>query len=149
MRDLTVWDPFRETGVLRREIDRLMNRLDADEPRKLDGPWTPTSDIIETDDAFVVTAELPGVTDSDIEISVNDGYLTIRGAREREHEIKEDRFHRLERSYGDFMRGFRLPKGTKEDEIHASVAYGVLKIVLPKGETATPARRIPVAPGEN
>jgi HSP20 family protein len=149
MRDLITWDPFREVGALRREMDRLMSRLEATEPRQLDGPWTPTSDIVETDDAFVVTAELPGVSDEDIEIAVQDGYLTIRGSREREHQVSEERYHRLERSYGDFMRGFRIPEGVNEDEISAGVAYGVLKITMPKGDVASSARRIPVSAAED
>jgi HSP20 family protein len=145
MRDLATWDPFREAGVLRREIDRLMSRFDVDEPRRLDGPWTPTADIVETDDAFIVTAELPGVSDSDIDISVDSGYLTVRGRREREAEVDDEHYHRLERSYGDFMRRFRLPEGVQDDDIHAGVAYGVLKITMPKGQTVPSARRIPVS----
>ncbi|MDH3225658.1 MAG: Hsp20/alpha crystallin family protein [Thermoleophilia bacterium] len=145
MRDLVTWDPFREVGVLRREIDRLMSRFDAAEPRQLDAPWTPTADIIETDDAFVFTAELPGVSDSDVDISIDNGYVTVRGRREREVEVDEDRYHRLERSYGDFMRRFRLPEGVNEDDIHAGVAYGVLKITIPKGQNASSARHIPVS----
>jgi HSP20 family protein len=149
MRDLVTWDPFREIGVLRREIDRLMSRFDAEAPaRQLDAPWTPATDVVETDDAYVLTAELPGVSDSDIEISVDNGYLTVRGRREREFEVDEERYHRVERSYGDFMRGFRLPEGVKEEDIRAGVAYGVLKITMPKGEPGSTARQIPVSADE-
>lgn len=108
-------------------------------------PWRPVSDVVETDDAYVITAELPGVSDEDIEITTRGGVLTIAGHRTMQDEVTTDRMHRIERSYGDFARSFRLPDGVAEDDITAKVAYGVLRVEIPK-RREPPARRITVAP---
>jgi HSP20 family protein len=128
--DLIRWDPFRDLESLRSDIDRAMAR--AGSAGTLPRRWSPASDVVETDDAIVITAELPGVKDEDVHITVQDGVLRISGERQLEHEVSEDRYHRLERSYGGFARSFALPPGVSEDDITAGVAYGVLKIMIPK-----------------
>ena len=134
--DIMRWDPLRELGAMRAEMERLMAR--AGGPGGLPRRWSPVSDVIETEDAIVVTAELPGVKDEDVHITVQDGVLRISGERRLEEETHEDRFHRIERSYGDFERSFTLPRGVAEDEIHAGVAYGVLKVTIPKPKDVAP-----------
>ncbi len=138
--DLMRWDPFRDLATLREEMARAT-------PTGIAGaPWRPVCDVIDAGDGIVITAELPGVKDEDVEISVHDGLLTIRGERRLEDEVREDRVHRLERSYGAFARSFRLPEGVREEDIHASVAYGVLRITIPTAAPRAP-RRVPVTAG--
>ncbi|MEW6582417.1 MAG: Hsp20/alpha crystallin family protein [Actinomycetota bacterium] len=143
MWDIVRWDPFRDVVAMRQEMDRLLGRFAGGGGGTVGAPWSPASDVIETDDAVVITAELPGVKDEDVEILVEDGMLVVRGERRLEDEIREDRYHRLERSYGSFERRFRLPEGVKEEDITAAVAYGVLRVTLPKPKAAEP-RRIPL-----
>lgn len=136
MLDIMRWDPFRELGSLRSEVDRFMSRTSPGV--SLPQRWSPTSDVVETDDAIVITAELPGVKDEDVEITVQNGVLRISGERRLEHEVRDDRYCRLERSYGGFERSFTLPPGVSEDDITAGVAYGVLKITVPKPTAPEP-----------
>jgi HSP20 family protein len=98
------------------------------------GPtWTPISDVIECDDAIVITAELPGVRDDDVVISIEDTVLRIRGERRPDEATGEVRFYRLERSHGRFERTFALPEGIREADVSARVALGVLTITIPTG----------------
>ena len=144
MSTLARWDPFRELADLRADMDRLFARPPAAESR-LPRRWAPAADVIERDDAFLITAELPGVTDADVHITVHDGVLRIAGERHLQDEVDDARFHRIERSYGAFERTFTLPPGVEEKDIHAAIAYGVLRITIPRAHAAEP-RRIPVAP---
>lgn len=143
--DIIRWDPLRDVGGLRAEIDRVISQAGAG--GTLPSRWSPSSDVIEGDDAIVITAELPGVKDEDIHITVQNGVLRISGERRLEEEINEQRFHRLERSYGGFERRFTLPPGVGEGDIHARVAYGVLKITIPK-PTAPEPRVVAVSSGD-
>ena len=95
-------------------------------------------DIYETGEELVIKAELPGVSREDVNISVEDGILTIQGERKKEEEIEEDNFHRLERSYGKFTRSFRLPKTVDADKTRAGFKEGVLRITLPRREEIKP-----------
>ncbi len=136
--DIIRWDPMGDVASMRAEFSRLMGQAGAGST--LPQRWSPSSDVIELDDAIVITAELPGVKDEDIHITVQNGVLRISGERRLEEEIHQQRFHRLERTYGGFERRFTLPPGVSEDEIHAGVAYGVLKITIPK--VAAPEPRV-------
>jgi HSP20 family protein len=143
--DLRRWDPFRDLLPLRAEIERLLTSPSFGEstiPRR----WTPTADIVESDDEIVITAELPGVKDEDIEITVEDGALRISGERTFEHEARDDHTYRLERSHGAFERLIPLPPGIREDDITAGIAYGVLKVTVPKAAASQP-RRVPLSEG--
>ncbi len=144
--DIVRWDPMREMSALRAEIDRAFGRV-AGEGTAAGGPWAPVSDVVETDDAILITAELPGVKDEDIEISVHRGVLEIGGERRREEEVRKDGYVHRERSYGGFLRTFRLPEGTREEDIHAATSYGVLKITVPKAPEAAAALKIAVGGG--
>lgn len=146
-REIVRWDPFRDMLGLRSEIDRLMGAMAQAAPRStLPTRWAPSADVIERDDEIVITAELPGVKDEDVEITIDDGVLRIAGTRELSEEVDDDRYHRIERSYGGFERTFTLPPGVDEDAIQAGIAYGVLKITIPKPTAAEP-RRIAINPG--
>jgi HSP20 family protein len=136
-RELTPWKPFRELSTLRQEMDKLWNRFfewPTMEPFK--GEWAPPLDVSETKENVVVKAEIPGVDPKEIDISLSDGFLTVRGERKQEKEEKEEDYFVVERSYGSFSRSVRLPHEVKSDKIKANYKDGVLKITLPKSEEA-------------
>ena len=108
--------------------------------------WAPVLDIAERTDAYLVTVELPGVKLDDLEITLEDGLLTIQGERQFTSESSEEQFHRVERSSGAFRRSITLPAHVMADEVEASMEDGVLRILVPKAEEAKP-KRIQVNPG--
>ena len=145
-REMVRWDPFREVLGLRSDIERLMGTLGGSARSNLPTRWAPSADVIERDDEIVITAELPGVKDEDVEITLDEGMLRIAGSRELGEEVDDERYHRIERSYGGFERTFPLPAGVDPDAITAGIAYGVLKVTIPK-PTAPEPKRIAVNPG--
>jgi len=102
------------------------------------GDWTPTVDITENDDAFTVKAELPGVEKDDVSITVENGVLTIKGEKKSRTEEKNEKMHRVECSYGSFVRNFTLPTSVKADKVDAEYKDGILNMTLPKAEEAQP-----------
>jgi HSP20 family protein len=104
------------------------------------GAWAPAVDIFENGDDLVIRAEIPGVEKDDVDISVRNNSLTLRGERKREQEINDDNAYRLERSYGNFVRSFTLPRTVDSSRISAKYSNGVLDIILPKAEEAKPKR---------
>jgi HSP20 family protein len=128
-------------------VDRFFNDVGA--PAKWqanDRPWQPAVDVIETDHAFVATADLPGLKKEEIEIALEDGVLTLSGERKLEHEVNEEsrNFKRIERAYGRFSRSFTLPQGVDPSKVEATFADGVLTLTLPKSEIVK-ARKIAIA----
>jgi HSP20 family protein len=130
---LVKWDPFRDLLSLNRRMS-LWPSEDAC------GTWAPSVDIFEHDDNLVIRAELPGVERDDIDISVENNTLVLRGERKREKELKEENAYRLERVFGVFTRSFSLPKTVDPQGIAASYKNGVLEIRLPKAEAAKPRK---------
>jgi HSP20 family protein len=128
------------------EFDKMVKEMDrvwgsflegklagaAREERK----WYPSLDVTETKADVVVKAELPGIDLKDIDISLNEGILTIKGEKKQEREEKDEGYHLVERSYGSFTRSIRLPKEVQNEKINASYKNGVLKIIFPKSEEA-------------
>jgi HSP20 family protein len=108
--------------------------------------WAPALDIAERKDAYLVAVELPGVKLDDLEITLEDGLLTIQGERLFVNESSEEQFHRIERSSGAFRRAITLPAHVMADKVEASMEDGVLRILVPKAEEAKP-KRIQVIPG--
>ncbi len=100
--------------------------------------WNPPVDIYETDQNVVLSAELPGLDAKDVEVRVEDGTLYLKGQRNFEKEVKEENYHRIERSYGSFMRAFPLPSSVDTEKASAEYKNGVLKLTLPKREEAKP-----------
>ena len=143
-RELTVWKPFGELAPfrdfewMRRDMDRLWNSFFERGTLRSEegGEWLPSLDVAETKNEIVVKAEVPGLEPKDIDISLSDGLLTIKGEKKQEREEKEKNYHLVERSYGSFARSIRLPNEVQSDKINASYKNGVLKIVLPKSEEA-------------
>jgi HSP20 family protein len=142
--ELTTWKPFRELTPfrdferMRRDMDRFWDSFFERGVRRTDeeGGWLPSLDVAETKDEIVVKAEVPGMDPKDIDISLSDGLLTIKGEKKQEREEKEEDYHLVERSYGTFTRSVRLPKEVRRDKISASYKNGVLKVTLPKSEEA-------------
>jgi HSP20 family protein len=134
--ELTTWKPFRELDKMRGEMDRLWDSFFEGRPQVQFGEWFPTLDVSETKNDLVVKVELPGMDQKDIDVSLSDGHLTIKGEKKQEKEEKEENYHFIERSYGTFTRSVQLPKEVKRDKISATYKNGILKVVLPKSEEA-------------
>jgi HSP20 family protein len=100
--------------------------------------WTPSVDITEDDNEWVVKADLPELKKEEVKVTVESGVLTISGERKLEKEEKNKKYHRIERAYGSFVRSFSLPDGTDSSKVNAEFKEGVLKIHLPKSEQAKP-----------
>jgi HSP20 family protein len=96
--------------------------------------WSPAVDVYEDEKQIVVKADLPDMDEKDIDIHVEDGYLTLKGERKYEKETKEENFHRMERAFGSFTRSFALPENVDQEKINASYKKGVLEVTLPKVE---------------
>lgn len=141
MSALMRWDPFRELEDM---SDRL-NRMFARPAVRTNGKetltvadWVPTVDISETDGEYVIKAELPEVKKDDVKVTLEDGVLTIQGQRRQEKEEKTTKYHRIERSYGTFVRSFSLPDQVNESGVQADFKDGMLNLHIPKSEKAKP-----------
>ena len=137
--EMTPWKPFRELERMRREMDRLWDSFfEGRASRKVEevAEWSPTLDVSETKNDLVVKAEIPGIDPKDIDISLANEMLTIKGEKKQEKEEKEENYHLVERSYGSFARTIRLPREVQSDKISASYKNGILKVTLPKSEEA-------------
>ena len=147
--NLVTWDPYRELSTLHDRFSRILGgspmRRDRDEEMSL-GSWIPPVDIVEEKDQILLTAELPGFQEKDIEIQMEGGVLTLRGERKTETENEGKTFHRIERSYGQFVRSFTLPNNVDREKIKANFHNGLLQIELPKREEAKP-RQIKISAG--
>jgi len=128
------WDPFRDMMILRDKMNRLFEDVYSgrEDQGLLQGIWAPSVDIYETETDLVLTAEVPGIDEKDIEIRIEDNTLTVKGERKLEKETKEENYHRIERSYGSFQRSFALPAYVDHDKVQAEQQDGVLKITMPK-----------------
>jgi HSP20 family protein len=148
----TKWDAAQELLKLHDRINRLFNmerQTPLNEDELITGSWTPACDILETKDAVVLRAELPGVRKEDIDISLEAGVLTLRGLRHLEKENEECTYHRIERSYGSFVRSFTLPRIVDSERISAKFIDGVLEIRMPRREENKPRSiQIDVRDGE-
>jgi HSP20 family protein len=108
------------------------------------GEWMPAVELVEEDGEYVLSAELPGLSKDDVDVSVDDSVLTIKGEKKSEREEKRGRTHIRERRYGAFERSFTLPRNVAADKIRAEVKDGIIEVHLPKGEESK-ARHIEVA----
>lgn len=148
--NLTKWDPLSELEAMSSHLNRIFGRpalpgAAAHDMLKM-ADWTPSVDISETDKEFVIKAEIPGVKKEDVKVTIESGMLTIKGERKMEKEEKGKKFHRVERSYGSFVRSFRIPDGVDESKVKAEFKDGVMNVALPKSEKAkSKALEIPVA----
>lgn len=129
-----MWNPFAELERIRREFDRLIEEMWPRE--EVERAFAPAVEMYETDNEIVVKAELPGVKKENIEVSIKDNTLHIRGEKKEEREEKTETIHRLERVYGKFERVLTLPVDVKAEEVRAEYKDGILEIRLPKSEVS-------------
>jgi HSP20 family protein len=144
------WEPARELNSLQQEMNRLFSTFfDAPTPRNGGsvGRWVPPMDLVETDDHFVLTADLPGLTRDDIAIEFEGDVLTLSGERKVDHEQRKDGFYRIERATGAFSRSLTLPEGVDVDAVTAQFENGVLEVRIPKPEQRKP-RRVAIRVGD-
>ncbi len=143
------WEPARELNTLQSEMNRLFNTF-FDSPTGANGNslrrWVPAMDLVETEDHFVLRADLPGLSEDDINIEFENNVLTISGERKAEHEEKKEGYYRVERAFGAFRRSLTLPEGINPDAMQASFDKGVLEVRIPKPEERKP-RRIEIGNG--
>ena len=136
---LTTRSPISNLFNLHDEMGRTFEDLFESREGRTDAgdtPWRPSVDISETDNSFEVRAELPGVTESDVHVSVIDNVLTIKGEKRQEAETEDKNYHRVERRYGSFQRTFTLPRNVESTAITAKFGDGVLRVTIPKAEEA-------------
>jgi HSP20 family protein len=129
------WNPFREFPRVEREMEELFGALPqwwGDRQRA----WAPAVDMIDQKEEIVLRADLPGIDEKDIEVTVQDGTLTIRGQRKEEKEEKKEDYYYSERAYGAFTRTLALPAGVDRDKVKATFTKGVLEVHLPKAKEA-------------
>ncbi len=138
--NLVKWDPFRELEDVSNRLNRLFWRspIRSRSDRELFAAtdWTPSVDISETETAYLIKAEIPGVNKEDVKVTIQDGMLTIQGERKMEKEEKDKKFHRIERSYGSFVRSFTLPDNVDESAVQAEFKNGMLNVTLTKSAKA-------------
>jgi HSP20 family protein len=138
---LNTCDPFSEMADLRRMTDQVFGEFFGRTPSNMastEGLWSPKVDIHESKDGIRLTAELPGVNQEDIHVSIEGDSLTLHGERKNQTEVKEDQYYRIERSYGKFLRTILLPSVVDASQVKATYRDGVLEIQLPKKAEAQP-----------
>jgi HSP20 family protein len=152
MRNLVTWNPYRELSNWHRDIDDLFRRFfpsDNEETHQLSMTgWLPAIEAFEKDGQYVIRADVPGVDPNEVEVSVLNDALTLKGERKRSNEVKEKDYHYSETAYGRFERTFTLPKGIDPEKIAAKFENGVLEISMPLPQSAT-AKKVPIETSAN
>jgi HSP20 family protein len=136
------WEPFRELAALQSELGRWMGQFPAGVTpgNGQSSGWLPSVDVWETENELVLSFDVPGVSEDEIAVELEDNTLTVSGKRERTSEHSNERFYRFERRFGTFSRSVTLPAGVREDAINADYREGVLEIRVPKPEEQKPRR---------
>jgi len=143
MRNLRRLDNWSDFGTLQDRINRMFDdtfrTISVPEREDMEtGNWTPTVDVVENNDNYLVKADIPGVKKDDLKLDVKDGTLTIKGEKKQEEKVEKNNYIRIERSYGSFVRNFTLPTNVDASKINAKFTDGVLEITIPKKEEAKP-----------
>ncbi len=142
--NLTRFEPWSLVDLLHRDLDRLaQGHLAQAQSENPVADWAPAVDIVEEKDRFVLRADVPGVDPADIDVSMDNGVLTVSGERKTELRSEEDGFRRVERSFGRFYRRFNLPETADAEGIRATSSMGILEISIPK-QPEIKSRRIAV-----
>jgi HSP20 family protein len=146
------WEPVRELGTIQNEMNRLFNTF-FESPAGGPGNglqtlrrWIPAMDLVETNEDFVLRADLPGLSESDVNIELEDNVLTVSGERKAEHEERKEGYYRVERASGSFSRSLTLPEGVDPESVKASFDRGVLEVRIPKPEAKKP-RKVAISVG--
>lgn len=141
MANLTRWDPMQDMLSLREAMNQLLEESFVAPSQTRGGRgFNLAMDLSETEDGYIVEAAVPGVKPEDIEITVENNVLTIKGETRQEKSEKQQHFHRVERSFGSFQRTIGLPTTVKADAINASLENGVLRLEIPKAEEVKPRK---------
>jgi HSP20 family protein len=145
------WEPVAELGTIQNEMNRLFNTLfEQPNPTGRDGAagrrWIPAMDLVETEDQYVLRADLPGLADEDVNVQLEDNVLTISGERKIEQHTEREGYYRLERGFGGFSRALTLPEGIDPDGVQAHFDRGVLEIRIPKPAQKKP-RQVQISLG--
>jgi HSP20 family protein len=146
------WEPLRDLASIQNEMNRLFGTVfDTPAPGGNGNTlrrWMPAMDLVETEDQFVLRADLPGLSEGDVNIEVEDNVLTVSGERKAEHETSKEGYHRVERAFGSFSRSLTLPEGVDAEAVTANFDRGVLEIRIPKPEQRKP-RKISIGLGDS
>ena len=139
------WEPARELSSMQSEMNRLFGTFfDSPTPRNGRGTavrsWIPAMDVTENDNEYILKADLPGLSESDVNVELDDNVLRISGERKSEHTESKDGYHRVERAFGRFSRALRVPEGVSADGIQASFDNGVLEVHIQKPEQRKPQK---------
>jgi HSP20 family protein len=145
------WEPVRELNTIQSEMNRLFNTFFESQQAGGNGGspmrrWIPAMDLVETEEDFVLRADLPGVNEKDVSIELEDNVLTISGQRKAEHEERKEGYYRVERASGAFSRSLTLPEGVDPESVRASFDRGVLEVRVPKPEERKP-RKVSISVG--
>jgi HSP20 family protein len=145
------WEPARELASIQGEMNRLFNTFfepsaGSNGSSAVARRWVPAMDVVEGEDEFVLRADLPGLSEQDVNIELEDSVLTISGERKSEHEERKEGYYRLERSAGVFTRTLTLPDGVDPERVRASFDRGVLEVRIPKPEQRKP-RKVTITAG--
>jgi HSP20 family protein len=135
---ITRWDPFREVAALQNRVNSLFRDFTEGESSMTTASFIPAVDIYEDEKKVILKLEVPGIEEKDLDVSIENNTLAVKGERKFEKEEKEENFHRIERRYGSFFRAFTLPTTVDTDSIAASYNAGVLKLELKKKPEAQP-----------
>ena len=135
---ITRWDPFREVVALQNRMNSLFRDLNDDGGPMTTAAFAPAADIYEDEGKIAIKLEVPGIDEKDLDVSVENNTLTVKGERKFEKEEKEENFHRVERRYGSFFRAFTLPSTVDTEHVTANYQNGVLKLELKKKPEAQP-----------
>jgi HSP20 family protein len=145
------WEPVRELNTIQSEMNRLFNTFFESPGTQGNGSptlrrWLPAMDLVETGEEFVLRADLPGLSEGDVNIELEDNVLTISGQRKAEHEEGKEGYYRVERASGSFSRSLTLPEGVDPEKVNAHFDRGVLEVRIPKPEQRKP-RKVTISAG--
>lgn len=151
MNTIMRWQPFRNLSSLQEQVNRLFeSNFPSRGSESTLTAWAPAVDVYETENELVIKADLPDVSEKDLDVRVENNMLTIHGERKFEQKVKEENYLRMERSYGSFSRSFSLPNSVNTEAIKAEYKDGVLNITLPKRAESKPKQvKIAVSNGKN
>ena len=142
MNAITLWNPVRDFEEIQNRLTSVLGlptfRKDGDKDLTKASTWAPAVDITEDEKEYLIKAELPEVQKEDVKVTVENGILSITGERKFEKEVKEKKYHRIERAYGSFVRSFGLPEDADAEKVEAKFSDGVLKVHVAKTEAAKP-----------
>ena len=137
---LVRWNPVLNRDPFFRLVDSVLNQDLLPSEEVSSRAWMPPVDIQETDDAYRLVAELPGLTKDDINVTLENNVLRLSGERKFEKDVAKDNYHRIERTYGSFSRAFTLPSLVSSEKVEASFENGLLTVTVPKAEQAKPRK---------